>query len=119
MPAEVPTKAQSKPGEDQEDKDRKGDPSRVDSESTGMYGADGVAMKAIVTPTMKGQNMSWLHDNFGDEWEINEYVVDDPDAKNSVVKNKGNEAGVYLTYSKSPLSVCSVLPPAFCTSCAP
>lgn len=75
--------------------------------NSGKTHAD-AAEQAIISPAMKAQNMSWLYDNFGKEWEINLYVVDDPTANNSVVKNKGREAGVYLTYSMSTPHILTV-----------
>ncbi|KAI9713341.1 MAG: hypothetical protein M1828_001434 [Chrysothrix sp. TS-e1954] len=53
--------------------------------------------KAIVAASVKGDNVTWLHEYFQD-WEINIYVMNDPHAKMTVTKNKGNEASAYLTY---------------------
>ncbi|KAH8697776.1 hypothetical protein BGW36DRAFT_174966 [Talaromyces proteolyticus] len=53
--------------------------------------------KDLVVASMKGDNTSWLYDSLPD-WNKNVYVVDDEDAELTVVKNKGRESMVYLSY---------------------
>jgi hypothetical protein len=52
--------------------------------------------KAFVVSSMKKGNTKWIDELFPD-WTIYKYVTDDPDAKYTVPKNKGNEAMAYLT----------------------
>lgn len=56
--------------------------------------------KELVVASMLGDDTSWLHENLLD-WRKNVYVVDDPKADLTVVKNKGRESMVYLTYAPS------------------
>lgn len=53
--------------------------------------------KALVAASVKGNDVSWMHDFFPD-WQPNIYVMNDPTANLTVKENKGNEAAAYLTY---------------------
>ncbi|OAX83515.1 hypothetical protein ACJ72_02130 [Emergomyces africanus] len=53
--------------------------------------------RELVVASMSTADTSWLIENLP-EWKLNIYVVDDPDARLTVPKNKGREAMVYLTY---------------------
>lgn len=60
--------------------------------------------KELVVASMKGDNTSWLEENFAGWWK-NLYVVDDRAAELTVVRNKGREGMVYLTYVVKPQSL--------------
>ncbi|KAL9112895.1 MAG: hypothetical protein Q9227_002972 [Pyrenula ochraceoflavens] len=53
--------------------------------------------RVLVMGHKKNDDVSWVHDNLPDLDKMF-YVVDDPNAENTVPANKGHEAMVYLTY---------------------
>jgi hypothetical protein len=59
--------------------------------------ASTASKKDLVVASMLGDNTTWLYDNLPD-WRKNVFVVDDKTADLTVVKNKGRESMVYLTY---------------------
>lgn len=46
---------------------------------------------------MLSENTTWVHEHLSD-WDANVYVMDDPNAKLTVTRNKGRESTAYLTY---------------------
>ncbi len=52
---------------------------------------------AVVVASQASENATWIGEAFP-KWERNIYMVDDPNAKLTVPKNKGRESMVYLTY---------------------
>lgn len=53
--------------------------------------------KDLVVASMLGDNTTWLYEQLPD-WRKNVFVVDDKTAELTVVRNKGRESMVYLTY---------------------
>jgi hypothetical protein len=60
--------------------------------------------KNLVVASMKGDNTSWLFGSLPD-WHKSVYVVDDRKADLTVVKNKGRESMVYLTYDAAEIPI--------------
>ena len=58
----------------------------------------GEATKSIIAASLKDENTSWIHDNFGADWDLKIYVNDDPQAPLTIPRNKGRESTTYLTY---------------------
>ncbi|KAL9091618.1 MAG: hypothetical protein Q9159_001356 [Coniocarpon cinnabarinum] len=53
--------------------------------------------KSLVVASMRGDDTSWLYQYF-DDWDINIFVMNDPNARLTVAKNKGRESMAYLTF---------------------
>lgn len=53
--------------------------------------------KSLVVASMKGDDTSWLDEHFSD-WDKNIFVMNDPNAKLTVAKNKGRESMAYLSF---------------------
>ena len=58
--------------------------------------------KHLVVASLRNENTSWLFENFP-EWHKSIYVVDDPTAPLTVMRNKGREAMVYLRCVSRPV----------------
>lgn len=54
--------------------------------------------KMLIVPRMSEEDVSWIHEAFGDDLQTSIYVADDPSAAHHPPKNKGHEVMIYLTY---------------------
>ncbi|KAF2643943.1 hypothetical protein P280DRAFT_392117 [Massarina eburnea CBS 473.64] len=80
-----------------------------------LKGGKGKARRtAVVVASQKSENTTWLEEHFP-QWEKFIYHVDDATAELTVVKNKGRESMVYLTfiidnYAKLPDNILFIHP---------
>jgi hypothetical protein len=61
-----------------------------------MSHIDRTSTKSFIVASRKNDDTTWIEENLPD-WDLVRYVVDDPEARYTVPKNKGREAMVYLT----------------------
>lgn len=71
--------------------------SSLATQAAGSPSQDPSLRKAIIVASVKAEHPEWVKEHFPD-WEVNVFVVDDPDAEHTVYRNRGHEASIYLTY---------------------
>lgn len=65
---------------------------------------------SLVVASQQSDNTTWVHSHLHG-WQKHVYIVDDPQAGNTVPRNKGHEAMVYLTLVASSFTTTASQPP--------